>query len=125
MRTVEAFTAAKNYRAAQAEMQRIVGSLNAELRMKPDDPTVLNRIAWTLATHEIDKERALELAKRAATLAPTRSDILDTMAECHFRLGHFDEAIAIEANLVTKEPANDEYWKQLQRFKEGKQRAGR
>jgi uncharacterized Ntn-hydrolase superfamily protein len=125
MRTVDAFTAAKNYRAAQAELQRLVGALNAELRMKPDDIDVLRRIAWTLATHEIDKDRALELAKRAATLAPTRSDILDTMAECHYRLGHFDEAIAIEANLVTKEPANDDYWKQLQKFKDARQRSGR
>ena len=124
MRTIDEFNKAGNFRAARVEMERVVNSYNAELRNKPDDPDVLNTIAWQLATHDIDKPRALELAKRAAMLAPTRSDILDTMAECHFRLGHYDEAVAIESNLVSKEPANDQYWKQLQKFKDAKARSG-
>ena len=124
MRTIDEFNKAGNFRAARVEMERVVSSFNNELRLKPDDPDVLNDIAWQLATHDIDKPRALELAKRAAVLAPTRTDILDTMAECHFRLGHYDEAIAIESNLVSKEPANDQYWKQLQKFKDAKGRSG-
>ena len=47
------------------------------------------------------------------------------MAECHYRLGHYDEAISIEAELVTKDPTNDGFWKQLQKFKEAKARSGR
>ena len=124
-RTIEQFKMNRNFVAAEEEMKRVVATLNTEVRNKPDDPEVLNNIAWTLATHNIDNAQALELAKRAVKLAPGKLNILDTMAECHFRLGHYDEAIAIEAELVTKDAANDTYWKQLQRFKEGKSKAGR
>jgi predicted Zn-dependent protease len=124
MRSVEAFRSDRNFAAAEREMQRLVGSMNAMLRDRPDDPEVLDRVAWTLATNAIDPARALELAKRAATLAPGKPGYLHTLAQCHFALGHMDEAIAIEAELVTKEPGNDEYWRQLQKFKEAKAKAG-
>ncbi len=124
LQSVEEFNRARNYSAARTEMQRIVEAFNAELRARPDDPDLMNRIARSLASHDIDRQRGLELSKRAATLAPARSDILDTMAECHFLLGHYDEAVAIETTLVTKEPANDFYWKQLQKFKDAKRRSG-
>jgi uncharacterized Ntn-hydrolase superfamily protein len=124
MRSLEGFRKNKNFAAADREMQRVVTSMNNLLRDKPDDPDVLNNVAWTLATNDIDRVRALELAKRASKLAPSRADILDTIAECHYRLGHFDEAIAIETELATKDPANDRYWKQLQKFKDAKQKSG-
>ena len=124
MRTIDQFNNDKNFSAARVEMERLVQSMNSELRNKPDDPDVLSSIAWSLATLGIDKPRALELAKRAATLAPGRSDILNTLAECHYRLENYDEAIAIESNLVAKEPANDQFWKQLEKFKESKKGGG-
>ena len=125
MRTIDEFNAKKNFAAARTEMERVVQAINAQLRSHPDDPDVLTRVAWILATHDLDRERALELAKRAAVLAPGRLQILDTVAECHYRLGHYDEAIAIETELVAKEPANDDFWKQLQKFREAKQKSGR
>ena len=124
LRSVEMFNKKKNFVAARAVLQQVVLSLNTQLRDHPDDPDVLNSVAWTLATNNIDNVRALELAKRAATLSPKDNRILDTLAECHFRAGNLDAAIAIEAELVTKEPSNDEYWKQLQKFKDAKQKAG-
>jgi uncharacterized Ntn-hydrolase superfamily protein len=125
MRAVESFRKDRNFAAADQEMQRLVGSMNALLRDHPDDPAVLSQVAWTLATNAIDPVRALELAKRAATLSPGVPSYLHTLAQCHFALNHFDEAIAIESELVTKEPGNDEYWKQLQKFKDAKARLGR
>ena len=117
MESIARFNRNKQFSAAQEETRRVVEDRNAALRDKPDDPEVLNRVAWILATYDLARERALELAKRAATIAPGQPHILDTMAECHFRLGHLQEAIAIESELVAKEPANDHYWKQLQKFK--------
>ncbi len=125
MRSIEQFNRNRNYRAADGEMKRIVEGFNAELRSRPDDPEVLNRVARALAVNDIDRERALELAKRAVLLAPGRNDLMDTMAECHYRLGHYDEAIAIESDLVSKEPSNDVFWRQLQKFKEAKQKSGK
>ncbi len=120
MESISRFDANKQYSAAQEERRRVVEALNSQLRDHPDDAEVLNRVAWILATYDLAKERALELAKRAATIAPGKSNILDTMAECHYRLGHFREAIAIESELVAKEPGNDHYWRQLQKFKGAK-----
>ena len=125
LRAIEQFNKDKNYSAAREEMLRVAEEYNRQLRAHPDDPDLLNRAAWNLSTYDIDKERALQLAKRAATLAPGRREMLATMAECHYRLGHYDEAIAIETELLAKEPANDEYWKQLQKFKDARQKAGR
>ena len=123
-RTIDEFNAQRNFSAAREETKRAVDLLNAEIRRKPDDPEALNSVAWTLATHNIDGVRALELVQRAAKLAPDKTYIRDTMAECHFRLGHLDEAIAIEAELVTKDPSNDAYWKQLKKFREAKLNPG-
>ena len=125
MHSVKVFNEKRNFVAAQEVTKRVVSSFNILLREKPDDPEVLNRVAWQLTTYDIDHERALELAKRAVKLAPNNLNMLDTFAECHFRLGHYDEAIAIESELVAKEPTNDDFWKQLQKFKEGKQKAGK
>jgi uncharacterized Ntn-hydrolase superfamily protein len=123
-RSIEMFNGKRNFAAAEELTKRMVTNLNAQLRDRPDDPDMLNSVAWALTTNNIDRARALELAKRAIKLAPAKLNILDTLAECHYELGHFDEAIAIESELVSKEPANDYYWKQLQRFKEGKQKSG-
>lgn len=120
MATVERFNRNRQYEAAQEETKRIVEKLNESLRGSPDDPEVLNRVAWILATYDLARERALELAKRAATLAPGKPDILNTLAECHFRMGHTNEAIAIASELVAKEPGNDYYWRQLQKFRGAK-----
>lgn len=125
IRSIDLFNQKRKFEAAQEEMRRMVSSFNEEIRNRPDDAEVLNRVARALATHDIDRERALELAKRAAALSPGTSYILDTVAECQYRLGRYDEAVAIETELVTREPGNDDYWKQLQKFKEAKQRGGR
>jgi uncharacterized Ntn-hydrolase superfamily protein len=120
MRSIAVFNRDKKFDVAREVLHRVVNSLNEELRDRPDDPDMLSAVALTLATNDIDKERALELAKRAAKLAPEKLQILNTLAECHFQLGHIDEAIAIESQLVSKDPTEDSYWKQLQKFKEAK-----
>ncbi|MBI5216360.1 MAG: DUF1028 domain-containing protein [Ignavibacteriae bacterium] len=121
IKSIEVFMQQNNVTAAREELQRLVNDLNAQLRDKPDDPDVLNRIAFILATYDIDRERALDLAKRAAKLEPTNDRVLSTLAECHFYLGHYDEAIAIGAELVKRSPANDNFWKRLQKYREEKE----
>jgi uncharacterized Ntn-hydrolase superfamily protein len=124
-RAVNEFARQKNFAASQQERQRIAGVLNRMLKEKPDDPETLSNVAWMLTTYDIDRMQALELAKRAAKLAPGVPAYLHTLAECHFQLGNFDEAIAIGSELVSKDPGNDTYWRQLQAYREGKQKAGK
>jgi hypothetical protein len=45
---------------------------------------------------------------------------MDTLAECQFRVGRTDEAVRIASEIVAKEPANEYYRSQLQRFLGGR-----
>jgi tetratricopeptide (TPR) repeat protein len=67
------------------------------LYLVPDNPQVLNNLAWFYATCEDirfrDYPRALILAKKAASLEQTPY-ILDTLAESYYVNGMFNEAIA-------------------------------
>ena len=123
-RTIAEFEKQKKYIAADVERKRVTEQFNAQLRSRPDDPQLLNQIAWFLATNNIDKVQALEIAKRAARFAPADLNILNTLAECHYQLQHYDEAIAIGSELVMKDASNDTYWNQLKKFRDAKQQNG-
>lgn len=120
METIANFNRNRQFAAAQEETRRVVDALNAELRDHPDDPEVLNRVAWILSTNNLARERALELAQRAAKLEPGALHIMDTLAECHYQLGQFDQAIAIASDLVAKDPGNEHYFNQLRKFREAR-----
>jgi protein O-mannosyl-transferase len=68
-------------------------------QQQPDDPFVLNRAGWILATAPEarirDGARALALASHAVELT-RRQDVvsLDTLAAAHAELGQFDAAVA-------------------------------
>ena len=68
------------------------------LHLKPDNPHVLNNLAWMYATCEDkrfrDPERALVLAKAAASISAEEPHILDTLAESYYLNGYYEEAIA-------------------------------
>ena len=124
LRSIDDMNRKKKFIAADTEKKRLAESFNMQLRRSPADPNLLNKIAWILATKEIDKEQAIELAKRAVRLVPNEVSYLETLAECHYRLNHIDEAIAIESELASKDPANDRHWRQLQKFREAKMKSG-
>ena len=50
----------------------------AVLQTDPDNITALNNLAWTLRLD--DRDRALDYIRRAATVAPERPEVLDTLA---------------------------------------------
>jgi tetratricopeptide (TPR) repeat protein len=64
------------------------------IKALPDDPAALNEIAWTLADRDLLLDRALELAKRAATAVPTEPAIADTLGWVHFKRNELDDAEA-------------------------------
>jgi Zn-dependent protease with chaperone function len=79
----------KNYAAVREAYE-------TSLALKPDNPAVLNNLAWLLATCEDerlrDPARALVLAQLAAGLEAS-AFILDTLAECYFVNGRYPEAV--------------------------------
>ncbi len=122
LKSIIKFNKGKKYFAAEIEKKRLVVLFNAQLKRRPDDPDLLKKIAWTLATNDLDPLQALELAKRAIKLSPERLDIISTLAECHYKMKHYEEAIAIGSELIKRDPSNETYWKQLQKFREAKEK---
>jgi len=110
--------AKKNYRRAEHLYQLIIQN-------NPDNPTVLNNLAWLYATAEDtalrDKEKALRLAQKAASLK-RESHILDTLAETYFINGNTEEALKAIKEAIALKPADiDYYLKQQQKFLKKKQ----
>ncbi|MBF0529798.1 MAG: M48 family metalloprotease [Deltaproteobacteria bacterium] len=92
------------------------------LALSPNDPEILNNLAWTLLNRpeadQADKKRAMVLAERAAFLRPV-AHILDTLAEALYNNGQFRQALDI-LRLATErlEPEDDpeHYRKQKEKF---------
>lgn len=82
---------------------------------------VLNNLAWTVA---VDPESspellatALELAQRAAAETDReRPEILDTLAELHFQLGHASQAVETIEEAISRAPDPRYYVEQRRRF---------
>lgn len=67
------------------------------VKLRPDDPGILNNFAWVLATSPRDElrngRRALEMAERACKLTDYKqAHILSTLAAAYAELGDFDNA---------------------------------
>ena len=91
------------------------------LVLNPDNPQVLNNLAWLYATSEDESirrpARALSLALQAERLESS-PHILDTLAECYFVNGDIAAAIHFEQRaLDAAEEKRDYYRDQLERFK--------
>jgi Zn-dependent protease with chaperone function len=90
------------------------------LALEPDQPNVLNNLAWLLVTTPEsaveDPQRALSMAKRAAMLDQS-PHILDTLAECLHANGHHRQAAEVAQSALKKAEENRLYYKQqLKRF---------
>lgn len=67
------------------------------VKLRPDDPGILNNFAWVLATSPRDElrngRRALEMAERACKLTEyQQAHILSTLAAAYAEIGDFDNA---------------------------------
>ena len=85
------------------------------------DPTLLNNLAWILATGE-DPAReeldvALRLARRAvADTGRSQPNILDTLAEVHFQRGEREDAVLVIEEAMALDPDEPYYRGQRDRF---------
>ena len=71
------------------------------LKASPDDPSVLNDLAWILATQLGVPAEAEGLARRAVQLSPENPTYLDTLAECLAREGKTGEAARVARHALT------------------------
>ena len=104
---------------AKLERERVAESMAHALARKDVDASTLNGLAWICATNNVHLEEALKAAERAAALEPKNAEILDTLAEVHYRSGNAAKAIEVESQALSYSP-NDQYLKdQINRFKSG------
>ncbi len=119
MRFAEWYTKSGKKDLAQMERERVAESLGHALARKDVDASTLNGLAWTCATNGVHLPEALQAAERAVQLEPKSTEILDTLAEVHYRSGNAAKAIEVETQALSYAP-NDPYLKdQITRFKSG------
>ncbi len=113
------YYSAKNYSGVKEAYEKA-------LTYNPDNPHVLNNLAWLYATSDDpsyrNSKRALLLAKKAEKLLKA-PHILDTLAESYFVNGKYEQAIAAERRALKLVKSNRSYYKkQLEKFEkaEGK-----
>jgi len=117
---------AKEYEAsgqadlARMEKDRVGESVTRALARGERDASLLNGLAWTCATNDIFLPEALRAAERAASIEPKDTDILDTLAETHFRNGNIDKAIEVETKASKIDPKNNYLKEQIARFQAAK-----
>lgn len=91
----------------------------ALLDADPENPELLNNLAWLCARSGQNLPEALEAARRATAIAPHHPAYLDTQAEAEYRNGHPEAAIALEKQALEQRPRDSFMQKQLQRFEAG------
>lgn len=93
--------------------------LRAALMLNPENPSVLNNLAWLYATGPSsfrNPHEALDLALRAAALNP-EPFVLDTLAEAYFVNGLYADAVsAIDEALSVESTQRDYFLKQKEKF---------
>ena len=107
----------KNYEQAQEEYE-------TALALAPNDPEIMNNLAWTLVTKENpslrDKSRGLLLAEQAVEISPS-SHILDTLAEALYVNERPKEALEVIDRAIERAgPKDDPAYlkKQREKFKQ-------
>lgn len=103
--------------AARAEKLHVGDAMVRALAKDGADAGMLNNLAWFCTINDIYLDQALIAAQRAVALEPENSNVLDTLAEVHFRLGDVDKAIEVEERALELSPDNEYLAEQLARFR--------
>jgi tetratricopeptide (TPR) repeat protein len=93
--------------------------LLAALQLRPDDPGLLNFLAFSWADQGINLDRARTMLERAIQLVPDDGAIVDSLGWVMYRSGDFDDAVkqlehavALDANDATiNDHLGDAYWR--------------
>jgi tetratricopeptide (TPR) repeat protein len=100
---------------------KTIKAYEQSIELAPDNPQVLNNLAWLYATCEVERFRdpikALKLAEKAVKIEKS-PHILDTLAESFYVNGQIEKAIAAEMEALDLAPKNRAHYEnQLLKFK--------
>lgn len=93
--------------------------LQKALELQPEQPYVMNYLAYSWVEQESHLEQALDMLKRAVELRPEDGYIVDSLGWAHYRLGHYPKSVKYLERAVELRPADpvindhlgDAYWR--------------
>ena len=88
-----------------------------QLDADPNDPEVLNNLAWLCARCDERGEEAAAWSAKAIQLAPANAAYLDTAAEAAAHIGRWEQAVNLETAALKLQPGDRFMISQLIRFK--------
>ena len=89
------------------------------LKLKPDQPYVLNYLGYSWIEKGSNLERAQEMIRKAAELRPNDGYIIDSLGWAQYKLGNFEKAVSHLERAVELRPQDpiindhlgDAYWR--------------
>jgi tetratricopeptide (TPR) repeat protein len=82
-------------RAMRAHNSEVQSALEEAARLTPDNPFLLNDLAWNYATHGRAAD-AVGLARKAVAILPGESILLDTLAVALAGAGQCEQAVSVQ-----------------------------
>ena len=105
--------------AAMALFNQLFDAYSRQLDADPNDPEVLNNLAWLCARCDERGDVAAAWSAKAIQLAPANAAYLDTAAEAAAHIGRWDQAVNLETAALTLQPGDRFMISQLIRFQSG------
>ena len=92
--------------------------MRAALELRPDNPSILNYLGYSMVEEGRNLDEAMELIEKAVALRPDSGAIVDSLGWAYFQLGRFEEAVSYlerAAELLPVDPVindhlGDGYW---------------
>ncbi len=95
--------------AKTGQVDQAKASYRRALQLKPDDPMVLNELAFLLAEKDIDLDEALKYVQRALQILPREAAFADTLGWIYLKKGMKDSSLQTFSVLVRQYPQNPVY----------------
>lgn len=102
-------TLVANMQEELGERPEAIATYRKALSRLPDDPLILNNLAFLLTETHGDLNEALRLATAASRKAPSDPDVQDTLAWIHILKGESEAMLPAVAELTRKYPQNPTY----------------
>ena len=124
MRLGDQAAAAGAREKSEQEYSRVVDLYRRGITSFPNDPRLLNGLAWFYVKHRINLDEAFRLAGRAHDLEPRSWQIVDTLAEIHYARGNLVQASQFAQKALSLDPKNPYLRDQVARFQDLVERQG-
>lgn len=123
-RKAEVFTSAYSKTSDNNYLKKAITEYESLLAEMPNNPDVLNNLAYMLAEENVRLAEALEYAKRAYDVRPNDPGVLDTYSYLLYKNGKLSEAVeflqsALQQYEQSKISAPSEVYEHLGMIKEG------